>query len=459
MARGAALAAIVIIIAGAAFIYSWHPPIEEVDRPSAGGFAPELVERGAQLSAIGNCQVCHTARGGQQFAGGLPVETPFGTIHSTNITPDPETGIGKWSEEAFNRAMREGVDRAGNHLYPAFPYDHFTRITDEDNRALYAFLMTRESVEAGPPQNDLIFPLGFRPLIAGWKLLFLDRGPYEPDPDQSAEWNHGAYLVEGAGHCGACHTPRNFLGAAKSGAHFDGGEIEGWHAYALNENSPAPIPWDAEKLAFYLANGWHAEHGISRGPMAPVTINLATAPREDVKAMATYIASQMGTPDDARRAEADRLLSEIRTPPDMQAAGDTHAPPSPAEELPGAQLYAAACASCHSGQRPLPLGGIDLRLSSGIAGPTPENAINVVLDGLPAAPGQASAIMPGFDGAISDQQLADLLAYMRARFTDQPAWEDMEGYIRKRRESGAKVEAMHGMGAAPADPAHEVSQW
>src|SRR5262249_19589506 len=157
----------------------------------------------------------HTAPGGRAFAGGLALPAPFGTIYSTNITPDEATGIGRWSEEAFRRALWEGVDHGGRHLYPAFPYDHFPLINERDVSALYAFHRTRAPVAATAPANKLPFPLNFRPLLAGWKLLFLHTGRFQPDRSQSEEWNHGAYLVNGLAHCGACHTPRNALGATQ----------------------------------------------------------------------------------------------------------------------------------------------------------------------------------------------------------------------------------------------------
>ncbi len=187
-------------------------------------------------------------RGRKNFAGGLPVPTPFGTVFSSNITPDPETGIGRWPEAAFRRAMRSGVDREGRHLYPTFPYDHFTNVSDDDDRALYAFLMTREPVRAPARSNQLSFPFDHRVVIAGWKLLFLRAGAYKPDTTKSAEWNRGAYLVEGLAHCGACHTPRNALGAEQTTASFAGGDVDNWKAYAINAQSPAPVPWDADAL-------------------------------------------------------------------------------------------------------------------------------------------------------------------------------------------------------------------
>src|SRR5258706_4726048 len=244
--------------------------IEPINPGTSSRFDPQLVRHGAELAALGDCNTCHTVPNGKAFAGGLPVPTPFGTIYSTNITPDPETGIGRWSEPAFQRAMHKGVDRDGRHLYPAFPYDHFTLVSNEDNRALYSFLMTRQPVRAVAPENALPFPLNIRSVVAGWKLLFLHQGPFRADPAHDAVWNRGAYLVQGIGHCGACHTPRNILGAEKTGQVFAGGEAEGWHGFTINAASPAPIPWNADSLNAYLRQGWHGLHGVARGPMAPV---------------------------------------------------------------------------------------------------------------------------------------------------------------------------------------------
>ncbi len=179
-------------------------------------FAPDLVRHGAELAALGYCASCHTAEGGKPFAGGRPLATPFGTIFGTNISPDPDTGIGAWSQAAFSRAMREGIDRSGHDLYPAFPYDHFAKLTDDDLGALYAFLMTRAPVHARNQANQLAFPFGFRPLLAGWKLLFLNKAPVPTDPTKSPEWNRGAYLVEALTHCSACHYAAQSAWAPKS---------------------------------------------------------------------------------------------------------------------------------------------------------------------------------------------------------------------------------------------------
>ena len=424
MLRKALLAVIVVIVivGGAAAALAWRPAIDPVRRPAPGNFAAALVKRGGELAAIGNCTTCHTAPGGRAFAGGLAVPTPFGTIYSTNITPDEQTGIGTWSEEAFRRALWEGVDRGGRHLYPAFPYDHFTLIHAGDVSALYAFVMTREPVAATAPANNLMFPLNFRPLLAGWKLLFLRTGRYQPNANQNAEWNRGAYLANGLAHCGACHTPRNALGAEEKDRSFAGGEVEGWTAYALDPNSPAPMPWDDAALSFYLHNGWQRDHGVARGPMSEVTENLSTVPAADAKAIATYVASVAGPVSGARVSKVNPVRAQGRP------AGGS-----------GAAIYAAACATCHDAGRPPPYGGIDLALSTGPSGPTARNVIDVILWGLPAPDEQRRPIMPGFAGTLNDRQLADLLTYMRARFSDKPAWSNVEKDIREARAGGARI--------------------
>jgi mono/diheme cytochrome c family protein len=445
----------IVLVAGIAFVaFAWRSEIEPIEAVDASTFDPELVAEGARLAAVGNCIACHTVPGEKAFAGGLALPTPFGTIHSTNITPDRQTGIGRWSEAAFQRAMREGVDREGNHLYPAFPYDHYTRVTDEDNRALYAYLMTRQPVESTPPENELPFPLGFRPILAGWKFLYFDEGEFQPDPEQSEEWNRGAYLAEGLGHCGSCHTPRNRFGALDVDRHWAGGEAEGWTAYAIDENSPAPVPWNEESLAFYLRNGWHPHHGVSRGPMAEVTGNLAGLPDSDIAAIATYTASVMGEPSAERLQEAEALLQEVETgPASFIQASDSQAVPEGDPEDVGAAIYASACAPCHESGRPLPYGGLNFALSTAVNADTPQNIVNVTLFGLPAADGEASSVMPPFAGVISDEEMAELFAYLRQRFTGKDPWENLVEFVNDTRtgEHHVRVLPSDGIERAPAN--------
>lgn len=416
------LLGVVIILGAGFFAFVWKSEIAPITPPDRSSFDQAMIDEGAKLAAVGNCTACHTKPGGRSFAGGLALPTPFGTIYSSNITPDPETGIGNWSEAAFNRAMREGVSRDGAHLYPAFPFDHFTLVSDEDNRALYAFLMSRPPVKQSPPANELPFPLNVRLVLAGWKMLFFNQGAYQAVASQSEEWNRGAYLVNGLGHCGACHTPRNSLGAEKASAHLAGGEAEGWSAFALDGASPSPVPWTHDSLYAYLRQGWHPDHGVANGPMGEVTGNLGLLPDSDISAIATYIASLMGTPSAERVQKGEEIRKQVGKGL-VLANAQAAAPDTPAGR--GAAIYQAACATCHDGSRPLPFGGIDFHLSTAINAPDAQNAINTVLFGLPAASGRQSAIMPGFAATMNDEQLTDLLAYLRDHFAGKPAWSDV----------------------------------
>jgi mono/diheme cytochrome c family protein len=442
------VAGLLIAGAAAAFAIAWRPAIAAVDPPAPQSFDANLVKRGRELAAIGNCNDCHTVRGGKSFAGGLPVPTPFGTIYSSNITPDPETGIGRWPEAAFRRAMRSGVNREGQHLYPTFPYDHFTNVSDEDDQALYAYLMTRPPVHAPARANQLAFPLDQRIVIAGWKLLFLHRGTYQPDPAQSAEWNRGAYLVEGLAHCGACHTPRNALGAERASAQFAGGDVDNWNAFAINAQSPSPVPWNAEALFVYLRDGSHPDHGAARGPMAQVVSNLSSVPESDVKAIAAYMAGVFGAPTPDRKLQGDQVLADVRSPPvQLPSAPATQASPT------GASIYAAACATCHETGRALPYGGVNLGLSTAISAPDARNVANIVLSGVRPVEGERSPIMPGFAASMDDGQIAALLNYLRARFSSQPPWSGVEKTIADaRRTQTVFLQTSPGPSNAPADP-------
>ena len=459
------IGALALVGGGGFLAFAHRPAIEAIEPPAPTSFASETVRRGEELAVLANCNTCHSAPGGAPYAGGLPIETPFGTIHATNITPDPETGIGRWSEAAFERSMREGVDRDGNHLYPAFPYDHFTRVSSDDIAAIYGYLMTREPARAEPPANELPFPLDQRPLLAGWKLLFLEREPLAPDPARSAEWNRGRELTEGLGHCGACHTPRNVLGATQRDQALAGAELADWYAYALNGSSPAPVPWTVDSLTFYLRHGYHEEHGVSRGTMALVTANLGASSEADVRAMATYIVEEMGEPSPERmqRAEAARELAARENRAGAPTAGDSMAASgTPAEGGRGAAIFAAACASCHESGRALPEGGLNLHLSTALRSTNPQNVVNVTLHGLPAPEDQAGPVMPGFAGAIGEADLVALLAYARARFgAGEAPWDDLEARVRDTL-SGERSPASYrsdGTQAAPSTNETRTTPW
>jgi len=433
------LAAVVLLalVAGLLASCASRPAIDPAPAPTRASFDPATVLHGAQLEAIGDCRTCHTAPGGPAFAGGRRIETPFGAIYSTNITPDRDTGIGAWTEAAFVRAMRDGVDRSGRHLYPVFPYDHFTLVSDADLHALYAFLMTRSPVAARAPRNELVFPIGYRPLLAGWKALFLHRRVFHPQPGRSDEWNRGAYLVEGLGHCGACHTPRNALGAERRDRAFAGGEAEGWDAPALDASSPSPVPWTRERLIAYLRNDAVSGQGVPAGPMLPVAHNLAIASKEDVDAIATYMASIAGEPSAARAQRANAVLERV--------ARDADGGPVPvaatADETgrrDGAALYRAACAVCHDAGRGIGAAhAMHLALSTSISLPEPTNLLHIVQDGVRPRPGERGRWMPAFRGAFTHAQLADLARYLRATFGPGTQWRDLDDAVRKAQPTSA----------------------
>jgi mono/diheme cytochrome c family protein len=406
----------------AAFVVAREPPlIDKIAVPPRSDFAPAAIEQGAKLAAIGNCHTCHTAAGNADYAGSRAVPTPFGTVYSTNITPAPGSGIGHWSEAAFGRAMRHGITRRGRHLYPAFPYDHFAQLSDADIHAIYAFIMTRRPVETYQTANDVMFPLDERWLMDFWNLLFPGDSRFRPDPNHDAEWNRGAYLVDGLGHCGSCHTPRNLLGGEIDGRALAGGEAGGWTAPALSAASPAPVPWDATQLFAYLRHGWAPEHGAAAGPMQDVIDNLASADDADLRAIAVYLASLQGADSAQRRERAQKALAAAAQPP------------APGEAL-GAALFAGACGRCHGGDAAMaPPRGINLALSTAVSVPDPRDAIHIVLDGIPPRDEQAGPMMPSFADAFTDAQAAAVLAYVRAHYGTGPAWPDLEARIPKLR--------------------------
>ena len=397
---------VLVVCAGFGAI-AWHPAIAPADPTPPD---PALARRGAVLAAIGDCAVCHSAEHGTPYAGGRPLPTPFGTIYSTNITPDAQTGIGRWSLAAFTRAMREGVDRAGNNLYPALPYEHFTLLSDDDIGALYAYLMARPAVAAQATPNKLPFPLNLRPLLAGWNLLFLDDRRYAPDAAHDAEWNRGAYLTEGVAHCGACHTPRNAAGAEERGQRFAGGKAEGWIAPAL-----AGAPWTVAALDTYLRTGAAPQHGAAAGPMAPVWWNLARVPDADVHAIATYVASFAGP---------------APAPPREDAAA--------AANLPGAAAFAGACSSCHGPAAPMmQAGAASLAYSASVQSGDPANVVRVILWGIRPEQYRAGPQMPGYSSILTDAQVADVAAYLRARYAPgRPAWTDLPQQVHHVRSEG-----------------------
>ncbi|MCA6117520.1 molybdopterin-dependent oxidoreductase [Bradyrhizobium sp. WSM 1738] len=423
LATAAALCAAAIGIGAAALPWRAIAPIA---RPDASVYSAATIARGQQLAALGDCAVCHTSANGALNAGGRPLQTPFGTIYATNITPDVETGIGAWSYPAFERAMREGIHRDGRHLYPAFPYTHFAKTTDADMQALYAYLMAQPAVRAETPQNALAFPFNMRPLMAGWNALFHKPSPFQPDPAKSETWNRGAYLVEGLGHCSACHSPRNALGAEVAGAHLAGGFAEGWEAPALTSLSQAPIPWSEDELYAYLRTGESRFHGVAAGPMAPVVKELGALPDSDIRAMAVYLASFNAPSMDRATQEALAARLESSTGTRASAASSI-----------GARIYQGACAVCHEvGGAPLFGSRPSLALNSNLHSTAPDNLIQVVLHGIAKPVITDLGYMPAFKDSLSDGQIAELVGYLRQQFApDKPIWKDIHAAVgRIRRE-------------------------
>lgn len=416
-----------ILVLALFLIIAWEPSIDAVEPPGSGQFSQDQIDRGEVLAGLGNCQTCHTTDSGESFAGGLPIPTPFGTIYTTNITPDPKTGIGQWSEEAFARAMREGISRSGAHLYPAFPYTHFTKVTDQDIADLYAFLMTREPVRAQKPANSLGFPFNIRMLQAGWKLLFFDEGRYQADNSKSEDWNRGAYIAEGLGHCSACHSPRNPVGAEDESRAWDGAVVNNWYAPALNASNRSPVDWSTGEAFTYLRTGGSPFHGVAIGSMAEVVhAGLNKAPTEDIQSLAVWMSDLAGANDDA--AQPGTQASAV-----ISSAHDRFAPaPSSGQ---GERLFAYACAACHyndpsspNAMRP------DMSLNSAVSAPDPVNLIRATLHGVSLEEGISDVMMPGFANALSDQDIASLLGYLRKTHTDQPAWNNLEQAISDQRQ-------------------------
>jgi nicotinate dehydrogenase subunit B len=321
--------------------------------------------------------------------------------------------------------MREGIHRDGRHLYPAFPYPHFARATDADLQALYAYLMAQAPVRADTPGNSLAFPFNLRPLMAGWNAVFHQPGVFEDDTTRSAVWNRGAYLVEGLGHCGACHSPRNALGAEKQTAYLAGGFAEGWEAPPLTSLSQAPIPWSENELYAYLRTGESRFHGVAAGPMAPVVKELAALPDQDIRAMAVYLASfnESATGHPAPEVLAARLESSI---------GTRVVSASPI----GARLYQGACAVCHAfGGAPLFGSRPSLALNSNLHSAVPDNLIQVILHGIVSPVSSDLGYMPGFKDSMTDGQVAELVAYLRQQFApDKPPWTGIDAALSRARQ-------------------------
>jgi len=354
-----------------------------------------ILHRGKTLVNSGDCISCHTADPAKPFAGGVRIETPFGAIYTPNLTPDRDTGIGAWSDDDFYRAMHEGIAPDGSRYYPAFPYPYFTRLTRPDVMAIRAYLATLPSVRNTPQPAALRWPLNHRNVMRGWNLLFFKPATFQPDATRSDDWNRGAYLVTGAGHCGACHTPKNFLGADQSDKALRGSAIAGWYAPRLDAAPRTGLKtWSVADITEYLKTGRSAKSHAA-GPMAEVVSNSTSKMADaDIHAIAVY-------------------LKELTA-----GAAEVDAPAPPAAQMAaGKEAYRATCSACHE---------LDGEGSPGIFPPLPGNSnlqsrdaasiIRIVLDGAQSVTTAAvpnPATMPAYGAEMNDAEIAAVITYMR----------------------------------------------
>ncbi|TYO68039.1 c-type cytochrome [Bradyrhizobium hipponense] len=362
---------------------------------SASDPSPELIAYGKALVEAGDCAGCHTADPAKPFAGGKRIDTPFGAIYAPNLTPDRETGIGAWTDADFTRALRYGVAPDGSNYYPAFPYPYFTRMTKDDTLAIRAYLGTLAPVASRNKPPELRWPFGYRRLMRVWNYLFFKPGLFEPDQEKSAAWNRGAYLVTGLGHCGACHTPKNYFGADKDAQALAGSEIGGWFAPRLDGAARSGLKsWSAADITEYLQSGRNAKSHAD-GPMAEVVVGSTSKMSDaDVQAIAVYLKS----------------LPPARREP-------TVTPPDDAEMRAGQAVYARLCIACHEADGsgapriypPLPANALLQSIN-------PSSTLRIILDGAktvttPRAPNTGE--MPAYAKQLSDEQVAAVTNYMR----------------------------------------------
>jgi mono/diheme cytochrome c family protein len=367
-----------------------------------------LVERGAYLARAADCVACHTSGGGKEYAGGLAIRLPFGTLYSTNITPDKETGIGNYSDREFLDAVQRGIRRDGARLYPAMSYTSYSYMTDADALAIKAYLFSLPPVQTKAPENTLSFPFNQRWSMIFWSALFNPDTRFAPDSNRSAEWNRGAYLAEALAHCGECHTPRNLAFAVDNRKKFAGALTAGWRAFNISSDKGNGIGgWRDENLASYLAIGHADGHGTASGPMGEaVDHSFSHLATEDIRAVVTYL----------------RTVPAIAAAPDLPA---TLAPPAPASHRQGGDmadsrgkmLFEGACVSCHgwTGESPIsPFATLTGALAVNDPGGT--NVVQVVLSGTKRLTPEDAVSMPAFGAAYSDAEIADLTNYVTARF-------------------------------------------
>ena len=360
----------------------------------------ESVARGAYLMRVGNCMACHTDRGGVPFAGGRPIETPFGTVYAGNLTPDAATGIGSWSREHFWRALHEGRSRDGRLLVPAFPYPDYTRVTRGDADAMHDYLRTLAPVKRANTPHRLRWPYSTQAALVLWRALYFTPGRHEEDPQASAEWNRGAYLVRGLGHCGACHTARNALGASSTMMDLSGGLIpmQNWYAPSLTSTAEAGVAdWDLAEIERLLRTGTAAGATVL-GPMATVVLHSTQyLSPQDLRAMAVFLQSLPPSPITAAPAALarPRMLAER-----------------------GAKLYEDHCTACHGDRgQGVPGAYPPLARNRAVTLAVTANLVQVVLYGgfAPATEGNPRPFgMPPYATVLSDADVAAVISHVRS---------------------------------------------
>lgn len=354
------------------------------------------VERGRYLAIAGDCVACHTAAGGQPYAGGRDLATPFGTIMTANLTPDGATGIGRWTPDDFYRAMHEGKRPDGAQLYPAFPYPFYTKVTRADSDAIFAFLQQLPPTSNAVDRNTLPFPFNIRTAMLAWNALFFTPGEFKPDPARSEEYNRGAYLTESLGHCGACHTPMNVLGANKASEAYQGNQIQGWVAPNITNDERVGLGrWSAEDIVAYLKTGHNLQTAAS-GPMAEVvTYSTAEMKDADLHAIATYL-KERGTAGDTAPAAITADDAQMQT---------------------GAAIYTDTCKACHTAVG-TGISTIFPRLAGSqiVQQSDPTTLVRVVVQGSKSAVtggDLTGPAMPSLGWRLSDEQVANVVTYIR----------------------------------------------
>jgi mono/diheme cytochrome c family protein len=355
----------------------------------------ELIEHGRYLATAADCAACHTAPGGKPFAGGGALETPFGTLLAPNITPDTQTGIGGWTDDEFVNAVRNGIGHGGIHLYPAMPYTYYTKMPRADVLAIRAYLDTVQSVHNKVIANQLPFPFNQRESMLGWNALYFEPGLIKPDPSKSAEWNRGAYLVEGPEHCGLCHTPKNAMGGDEAAKAMQGSVLQSWYAPNLTSNPRVGLgEWTIDDIALYLKTGRN-RFDMASGPMADaITHSLSHLTEADLRAIAVYLKSLP--------PGGGTLPQPISTNPKLTE---------------GAAIYFNQCAACHGAQGQ-GIVGLFPRLAGDPVAQQQQatSLIRVVLEGARAVatPGAPTGpAMPSFAWRLSDDDVAAVLTYIR----------------------------------------------